>query len=882
MRRVRAWLVLAAWLALGTLGEVSAQDAKGKAEVDALARRAMALEDAEKLEEATRVAEKMVARAKQVFGATDLHTAGLMYDLGRLYHTRGRYAKAESLYRQSLKIRQARQGKDHPDVAHSLNALAALYKDFGQYAKAEPMFQRSLKILEDKLGKDDYYVSLVLHNLAFLYQVMGQYAKAEPLYKRGLKIKESKLGKDHPVVADTLHNLAYLYQDMRKYAEAVPLYQRSLRITEARRGKDDPLVAATLANLGVIHLATGEYARAEPLFQRSLKIWEAKRGKDAPELINALDNLALLDGLTGKYAEAARLFDRARRGARRYLVTVLPGLSEPEKVAFFQKSTVQPNLARALSLGLARQGDALSASWLLNSKAVDQESLTASLLLARVSDNPAVAKLTGQLRAVRQRLAGVSFSKAQPGQEMQRQRQIEELTIQELELSKKLRQAGSRAAPPIWVELAEVRKTLPADAVLIDISRFQVFDFKAGAEKGWQAAHYVAWVTPPKGAVRVVDLGPALKIDEAVKQFREAMKQAGKQVKDSGEEKAEKALRERLDALSRLVLQPLLPCIGTGKKWLISPDGNLWLLPWEALTLKDGKYVIEHYQLSYLTSGRDLLPLPATKVKPTAPLVLADPDFDLDPSKANAERKRLLAQGEDEHAPRGQSRALHLGSVPRLPGTAAEAKAIWPSLAAYAGVKPRLYLRGRALEGVLKAARHPRVLVLCTHGFFLPDQEIARDDRSRPGKPKVARKWENPLLRCGLLLAGCNNASKATNGDDGVLTGLEVLEADLRGCDLVVLSACDTGIGAVQSGEGVSGLRQAFQLAGAQAVVSTLWQVPDKASARLMSLFFKNLSAGQSKAEALRSAKLKLIEERREDFAAAHPFFWAAFTLTGQ
>ena len=484
-------------------------------------------------------------------------------------------------------------------------------------------------------------------------------------------------------------------------------------------------------------------------------------------------------------------------------------------------------------------------------------------------------------------------------------RQIADLEAKERQSARQLTSSGAniKAGDP-WIAIDDLRAMLPVDDLLVDIARFYVSNFQAkGKEPEIGPAHYAAWLIPPagKGEIQIVDLGDAEAIDRLVAAVRQGLDEAPRKIQDAGAAEAERAIQKPLRDLAVAVLDPIVAKAGDAKRLLLSPDGALWLAPFAALPMADGKYAIEKYQIDYLVSGRELLGQPGggnAKITVNKPVIVANPDFDLAPAEALAETRAVLAEHSglptDPLAMRATGESLAtVGKVRRLTGTAEVADEVRPHLVPLRGAaEPAVFTDKRALEGVVKAVKSPRVLMLSTHGFFLPDQVVKHDERLEmigehrgPVLTVEGKPLENPLLRCGLLLAvACNRRDEATTDDDGVLTGIEIVGTDLRGTELVVLSACDTGLGDIHNGEGVAGLRQAFQLAGARFVLSTLWSISDQKTVPIMTGFFQNLAAGDAHGAALRKSQLALIQSLRKEFAAAAQtvLYWAAFTLTGQ
>ena len=313
-------------------------------------------------------------------------------------------------------------------------------------------------------------------------------------------------------------------------------------------------------------------------------------------------------------------------------------------------------------------------------------------------------------------------------------------------------------------------------------------------------------------------------------------------------------------------MRPLQTAIGDARRLLVSPDGNLNLVPFEALIDAHGRYLIEHYAITYLTSGRDLLRMQVGRASRSAPVIVADPLFGA-PAPADGAARRSDSSGDD----------VSKRYFAPLAATAAEGRAI-----------KRLFpeatlLTGRdATKAAMQRAEAPRMLHIASHGFFL--REATGRSSPLPTAPPngvtpataATVPVENPLLRSGLALAGAN-LTRDPNGD-GILTALEAAGLNLWGTKLVTLSACDTGVGEVRNGEGVYGLRRAFVLAGAETLVMSLWPVSDYMTREMMTAYYTGLRAGLGRGDALRHAKLAMLKR----LGRQHPFYWASFIQSGE
>jgi CHAT domain-containing protein/Tfp pilus assembly protein PilF len=768
-------------------------------------------------------------------------------NLDQLYSVAGPEVTTEPLLTRAGDSFETVQTTVRADLAHSLDSLAQLRIATGEYERAAPLLARTAEARALALGPLHPEVANSLNNLAQLYQTQGAYAQAEPLLRRVLDIRVRALGVTHPDVARSLNNLAMLYRIQGAYAKAEPLLVRALAILEHALGPSHPDVARALNNLGLLHHDQGAYAAAEPLYLRALEIMaHAPLGMDL-DTARYLDNLAVLYHATGASEKAEPLLARAAALRDSQLQLELARLSAPRKRALMmllQQETESLVSFQADSTPTSAPALELALTTVLRRKGLALESLLGNLATLHAHLTPDIRDKLTRLAAANAELSTLLHAPVEPPAAAARTAAIAarrasiEALESELNTASAALGARSRAVTP-----ASIQATLPDGAALIELVHYHRFDPQRDGQH-WQEARYVAYVLRRQGTPEAIPLGPAAPIDAGVDAVLAEMH------RDPSAAASSAALRQ----LDDLVFEPIRPHLAGVAHVILSPDGKLNLVPFEALIDPQGRYELEQRLVSYVTSGRDLLQ-PATRRAPRSSVaIVAEPDY-------------------------GPGR-----SFPPLPDASAEAMDV---LAQFPG--SRVLMGNRATKAAVAGLVGPAMLHIATHGFYArevtarapsPPPRASLDALERsmfvesviatPSLPASGDPAE-ALDLAGLALAGANA------GPEGIVTARELANYDWWGTQLVVLSACDTGIGAVPSGDGVYGLRRALTLAGAESQIVSLWNVSDSSARALMRELYGELARGTGRAQALRQAKLTLLRQPR----FAHPYYWAAFIPTG-
>lgn len=825
--------------------------------------------------------------AERVSGPTNPDTTRAMVSFGNALVANQKIADGRRLIDEASRIDLRERGPMDLSTIRSDAARAAIALTVGNANAARTAFESVVKRSTRRLGEEHpdvlRYRVLLAEALYLDGQLEQALTEAEDVSK---ELRTSFDDTTHATI-DSIRSVGVYSAALGRLDVARLNYEKALRLAQKVLGPDHPDTADCLLNIGEVALMAKDYVAARPRIEAAIVAMQREQEHVVTDACVARTMLGYIDVGQGDTRNAVRTFDTAAKDTFELMSSVLPALSEKEQLMFLQDDLREMQDAwMTLPIVAAENSEVadLSAMWHLNMKASSHELLATQARVARNSSSVENKVALEELIKAREKLARLSLRTVAPDARATHQEAVAKLTLEEERLARELGDvAANLSQAREWISEDEYRAELPESAVFVNFARIRNANFAYSSEKTkWKGDRYLAYVVPPagRGDIVAVDLGLAEVIDKRISAALDAIHSDStvSALRSQGEQQATLKSGSALRSLAAKVLSPLLPHVDQFEQLILSPDGQLWTIPWAALPISDQQLAIEKFRIRLAVSGRELLSSFAEadqSTVPSPPLIVADPSFDMNPAIALA--------ANDLDSVRTRSATTRFGdqfrNAKRLPGTAVEASAISGSVEAFAGASPTMYLQRTATEAVVKNAKSPRCLVLSTHGFFFEAPQRLASSRRRS---EAAAIPQNPLLRCGLLLAGCHYSDEATEGrDDGILTGMEIINTDLRNTDLVVLSACETGLGDLRSGEGVAGLRQAFQLAGAKAVVASLWQVEDQATAKLMNDFFKNLADGMTKSEALRQAQLSRIQSRRNRNGAAHPFFWAAFTLTG-
>ncbi|MCX5753169.1 MAG: CHAT domain-containing protein [Candidatus Krumholzibacteria bacterium] len=873
-----------------------------------------------KYDEAESLNNRSLAIREAKLDPEDLSIGQGLNNLAIVYYQKGKYAEAEPLYRRALMIREKGLGNDHPELAKTLANLALNYRDQGRFAEAEPLFQRAISIFEKKLPAEHPVKANALTNLGSQYYLQGRYEDAVTLYSRALAIMEKVYGSESLNITSSLTNLANVYGDQGKYDQATELSMRALAIKEKYYPPNHPSIANSVINLAQLYHLQGQYAESEAMHKRALAIRQEVLPPGHPDIAQSYVQIANLFIDEGDYIAADSALDTALAIQETSLGPNHPdvGLTlelmselcrhrkEGERALLLAERAAR--IARSSFIENANvlpENDALTYSHLFRRSAYKYlsayEDLRARSTETALGVSDALFSTKGQVsdeifeRRKPLVLEGDSTTVTLMQKHNSARRQLSKIFIQgpgknirvykaevdslanvvaSLESDLSAQSATYRRGQQSKdITARRISSLLPPQSILIEYFKYDYY----GIQPKVRIPRYVAVALDEKATPFIVDLGAAAVIDSLVDVYHNHMLAVSK--------KRHLPLKEDQAAYSMIaselyakIFAPIESSVRGKKLVFIAPDGALNLVSFAALVDKSGKYVIEQYPIHYLSAGRDIIRLQYKDISARGLFALGDPNYDDAPAQ-------YAATARDAYATRNmRSECTNLNSLmaKRLPQTKKEIQLVANLWKTQSDEPMEIYLDRDATEENFKTeASKKRCIHLATHGYYLTGA-CKSAQGGQWSALNEAFVGENPLLLSGLLLAGANRHGTSADSlgtEDGILTAYEVSAMDLTGTEVVVLSACETALGDIKEGEGVYGLRRAFQMAGARTIVSALWPVPDEATAEMMTRLYA--PSKQSFPDRFRQMQLEQIRKLRSQGSADHPYTWAGFIAIG-
>jgi len=838
--------------------------------------------------------EKGLGLARENFKEPDTTIALALTWMGSLYYHKSDFARCENYWIEALNMRKKILPTDHLDIGNSMHNMSTVYRAQGKFADALPFQIQALEIRKKNLNPGDTLIADGINNLGAIYYNLGNYEKAESLFIEAIRIRENfsypgEIPNDaHYTLSLFLGNLGRLHKNMGFYEKARPFYERALKITEETWGSAHPRFAIALAWHGEFYYEWGKYTNAVVLFKRAIEIYEKTVSPDLLEVTSHMNGLAKVLSASGKLNESITYYHRAQEPKRNFINHVFPYASEVQKLMYVQRYPLIDNSFLSLvQFDNTMESKEPALEMLLEGKGVVLEAISAEKKTSYCLSDSFTTGKCKELDLVGGEIATMIINGLGGLEPDEYKNSLDILVHRKDKLEAELRSICyefDEALALREIRVRDVAEALSERSVLWEIIKYRPYDFrKTGSDKERKGPpRYMVFQLSKDGNIEAVDLGEAVLIDSLMVACHDNITNLmGKNIK-LNEMSTEQELSLITGQLYDLVFAPMVKYLDTDTRIFISPDGELNLLPFNILRCPDGKYLIEKYEISYLSSGRDLVKFAHHKgFEGDNALVIAAPDFEFE-SKQYTDSKTDYNYPHFYEPMRGSPDLMECFTNPFNPlyASGREGRLISELLKEKGELQTDYYFGADASKEMLIkniTETTPRVLHLATHGYFCPKAKFS----------KGVRIYDNPLLYSGIILAGANRIileekNLDTLGiDNGILTSLEVSGFNLVGTDLVVLSACQTGVGEVKNGEGVFGLRRSFQHAGAQSIVMSMWSIPDEETVELMTGFYNNWLSGDSKSCALRKASLSILNERRKTKSTAHPLFWGGFILAG-